>query len=78
MAGNRAPTRTSKGSERKEYYCVICPAWTEGQVWTGTGFPQIICDGCGNTLDDDHRGHHAYERGETEQLADLAGEGRGL
>ncbi len=64
----KVPIRNSIG-EGKEYYCYVCPGWTKGSDYRGTGFPQMICPHCGLVLDGDYRGYHAYERGESKGLS---------
>ncbi|MCB9080016.1 MAG: hypothetical protein H6631_20620 [Anaerolineaceae bacterium] len=49
--------RENEETGKTEYYCPVCRRWTSGQLWDGTGYTQVICDGCDLTLNDDYFGH---------------------
>ena len=57
---------------QKEYYCKQCGYWVKGGVWTGTGYPELICEDCGTTLVDDYHGYHEMERNGTDTVTENA------
>lgn len=55
--------QTRKNKDGKtEYYCYICEAWMKGHMWNGTGYTELLCDGCDLTFDDDYLGEFEYEK----------------
>lgn len=53
--------RKNEKTGKTEYYCYVCGVWTKGRLWDGTGYTQVICDGCDLTLDNDYFGHKEFE-----------------
>lgn len=50
---------SARASARPAKHCPICGG--PGHVWSGTGYPKLVCADCGQTIDDDYGGHLAYE-----------------
>lgn len=52
---------SARYTDKPARHCPLCGG--QGHVWSGTGYPKLVCGDCGQTIDDDIGGHLAYERG---------------
>jgi hypothetical protein len=70
----RTPKRLKDG--KTEWLCPIC-GWVSGRLWNGTGYTDLICEGCSTTLEPDYYGFADIENSQpdpTEEFRRAKGE----